>query len=524
MYHDTTLVRVRVFTHDILRWTLTPPMNERRSASTVSTDESMSNAEGVASLECITMSELESMVPELNTFSSIEAMLQRGENAWVCFESDVRAAAASALDRLRAHGGECADLLRLCEFEEQTRCQAFQATMMGEVGPSVYQATVRSILEKLLGKLETLAPEPSLYQAAAQCLSEYMSALNHHCDICAVPPRSSVLPAIAEDYLDSSDYPSEFGSEDAETLSVHSEATEGAVGRRFSGSVEPVAPAAPTASNMVRLTDAERKERRRDNNRKASVKYRSRKALSMQQVVAELAAARQQVTALTSQNAVLSAENSLLKQQVAFFQSVMQPSANATSSACGLPATAPAPTVPSFVPPPSTSLLSSTVHGANAAPPVTSAAGMVAPVTAAPPLAASAASAPSHMVAFNFPGIQPQPHQRPQRSVPPSTTAASPAERHFGTQQVPKFVMQPKPSPRLIPPMGGDAGAMTAGAALAPPTSPNPIIEREHSAMEGPADAAQSKASVCMQPPPTADCGVGLGVSEWLTADAHLRL
>ena len=27
-----------------------------------------------------------------------------------------------------------------------------------------------------------------------------------------------------------------------------------------------------------------------------------------------------------------------------------------------------------------------------------------------------------------------------------------------------------------------------------------------------------------MQPPPTADCGVGLGVSEWLTADAHLAL
>merc|ERR1719230_2336286 len=108
---------------------------------------------------------------------------------------------------------------------------------MAEVDPSVYQATVSSILEKLLGKLETYALEPHLYQAFAQCLSEYMSALNHHCDICAVPvspgPRSPPpLPAIAEDLcelheplgeLDSSDYPSELGSEDAETLSVQSE-------------------------------------------------------------------------------------------------------------------------------------------------------------------------------------------------------------------------------------------------------------------------------------------------------------
>ena len=54
----------------------------------------------------------------------------------------------------------CAELLRLCEFEEVTRCQAFQAAMMGEVGPAVYQAAVRSILEKLLGKLEIVAERP----------------------------------------------------------------------------------------------------------------------------------------------------------------------------------------------------------------------------------------------------------------------------------------------------------------------------------------------------------------------------
>ena len=119
-------------------------------------------------------------------------------NAWVTFEATVRSAAATALGQLRSHGPPCSELLRLCEFEEQTRCQAFQAVMMGEVGPAVYPQTARSIVEKLLGKLETYAPEPSLYQAAAQCLSEYMSALNHHCDICAVPRDSLLKNAMIE--------------------------------------------------------------------------------------------------------------------------------------------------------------------------------------------------------------------------------------------------------------------------------------------------------------------------------------
>ena len=151
-------------------------------------------------LDAITMSDLESLVPELGdsaiTNVPIAAFLQRatGENAWVCFEADVRAAAGTGLERLRGQGSErCVDLARLFQFEEQTRCQAFQATLMGEVAPAMYQATVRSILEKLLRRLETWASEPSLYQAAAQCLSEYMSALNHHCNICALAALPSAL-------------------------------------------------------------------------------------------------------------------------------------------------------------------------------------------------------------------------------------------------------------------------------------------------------------------------------------------
>jgi len=295
------------------------------------------------------MTDLESLVPELSDSATshlpaIDSFLQRAgsENPWVCFEADVRAAAATALDRLRGHGGErCAELLRLCEFEEQTRCQAFQATIMGEVVPAVYQETVRSILEKLLGKLETCAPEPSLYQAAAQCLSEYMSALNYHCDICAVPRASQAqmsLPAIAESRdescMDSSEYPSELGSEDAETLSVHSVHSETAEGAARRLSVEPSAffggltlgGGGAGARNDRSMSDPEheRKERRRESNKKASVKYRAKKTVSTQQVLQESAVLRQQMSALTTQNTVLAAENQLLKQQVAFLQGMLQ--------------------------------------------------------------------------------------------------------------------------------------------------------------------------------------------------------
>eukprot|EP00966_Prymnesium_polylepis_P064708 1501115-Prymnesium_polylepis.1 len=46
------------------------------------------------------------------------------DNAWVCFEAEVRRANASALSKIRHHGGErCGELLRLLDIEEQTRCQ-----------------------------------------------------------------------------------------------------------------------------------------------------------------------------------------------------------------------------------------------------------------------------------------------------------------------------------------------------------------------------------------------------------------
>jgi len=315
----------------------------------------------------------------------------RPENSWVTFEAAVRSAAATALGRLRAQSHErCAEVLRLCEFEEQTRCQAFQAAMMGEVSPAVYQAAVKSILDKLLGKLETFAPEPSLYQAAAQCLSEYMSALNHHCDICAVPLAPALLPAIAEGPegrdgaigldpeqlygLDSSDYPSELGSEDAETLSVHSEtiSDHGCRLSAVSGVPQPPRLSAgdgdsiganrsfgtcmhtlPPSAGIVAMgavagacmgaamggamahadPEALRKERRREANKKASVKYRTKKASSMQHVLADFNAAQRQIGALSSQNAVLTAENGLLKQQVEFLQNMLQSGGRAGTSA-----------------------------------------------------------------------------------------------------------------------------------------------------------------------------------------------
>ena len=335
-----------------------------------------SSSSGSVNLEAVSMSDLESLVNDAldpNTLPAIDAFLKRSavENAWVCFEADVRSAAAAALERLRGHvgvhvGERCTELLRLCEFEEQTRCQAFQATIMGEVDPTVYQSTVRSILEKLLGKLETWATEPSLYQAAAQCLSEYMSALNHHCDICAMPRahNRASLPAIAEGNsrdesgMDSSDYPSEFGSEDAETVSVHSETAADVRARALSdiglaGGLPACGPAvlsafglaksgpfggsgSTTAAGVAGATsgtgapgaalDSEeaRKERRRESNKKASVKYRARKSASTSQVMGENALLRQQIGALTTQNSVLAAENQLLKQQVTFLQGVLQ--------------------------------------------------------------------------------------------------------------------------------------------------------------------------------------------------------
>ena len=500
------------------------------------------------------MAELESMVPELDSLSAIDAMVHRsaGENAWVCFESDVRAAAATALERLRGQDFErCGELLRLCEFEEQTRCQAFQATMMGEVGPAVYQATVNSIIEKLLGKLETW--EPIHYQAAAQCLSDYMSALNHHCNICAVPrtPVSTQLPAIAEghdenamgsDVLDSSDYPS--GSEDAETLSVHSEG--GSVGRRISAS-ELTADAAgftqgfsqgalsvlggasaissggvgvgggsgsvcssawavggsvplvtggggPTSTGSMTAAAVEvdeiRKERRREANKKASVKYRSKKAGSMQQLVNELAAARQQAGSLSSQVAVLSAENQLLKSQVNFLQSMMQQSQQQAGTA------------PPEPPPVGAGTVRAGAIGSGAV-------GVGAMGSGAMGLGAMGFGA----MGLGAMGLGAR-----------GLGATGPAFSSGLVGQPP--LLQPLPLGQAT--ARQDSGAIT-NASPTPPQAPINLAMTGGTLAAAPAAAAarhsgarpdEAMADVPRRP----DCGVGCGVSEWLTADANLRL
>lgn len=258
-------------------------------------------------LEAISMSDLESLVPELEP-PMFDTFMQRNtcENAWICFEAEVRSTAAMALCRLKRHismhGGErYIEIYRLCELEEQTRCQAFQAAVMREVEANVYKATVQSILDKLLAKLEVWSREPSVYQAAAQCISDYMSALNHHCDICMIPETysRSLLPAIAETVM-SDATTSELGSEDTETLSVHSSA------------------------GAMMDSDEAKKERRRQSNKKASVRYRAKRSASTTQIMSENAKLLQQVGALTTQNSVLTAENQLLKQQLAFIQGMMQ--------------------------------------------------------------------------------------------------------------------------------------------------------------------------------------------------------
>jgi len=217
--------------------------------------------------------------------AQISPPLNRPDNAWVRFEAEVRSKHAVALMRLRRlwETGVAAEdvqpLLRLLEIEEYTRCQAFQACVMGEERSHVYQAAVRSIIEKLLGKLET--HYPSFYQAAAGCLSDYMSALNHHCEICVVPPPPSALPAIAEGsahgYADSASqmtgYSSEGRSEASrseDTLSVCSNRVDGSDAQHgclMDGSVD----GRGRASSGGALRSAEeRVERRRESNKKAA--------------------------------------------------------------------------------------------------------------------------------------------------------------------------------------------------------------------------------------------------------------
>merc|ERR1711918_115963 len=69
-----------------------------------------------------------------------------------------------------------------------------------------------------------------------------------------------------------------------------------------------------------------------ESNKKAASKYRSKKSTSMQQVMGELSQLRQQMASFSSQNAVLAAENKLLKQQVAFLQGMLHPGGGAVAS------------------------------------------------------------------------------------------------------------------------------------------------------------------------------------------------
>jgi hypothetical protein len=99
----------------------------------------------------VSLADLESLAISVGLDSLVSGHGAAGPAMWIRFESEVRAAHTAATYRLRAQGGErCHDLIRLLEIEEQTRCQAFQGVLMGEVHGEVYQATIRSILEKLL--------------------------------------------------------------------------------------------------------------------------------------------------------------------------------------------------------------------------------------------------------------------------------------------------------------------------------------------------------------------------------------
>ena len=155
------------------------------------------HASGFGTME-ISLADLEKMSTNVaDSLPNRIAAASFSEATWKRFESEVRATHAVALSRLRQEASErCAELVRLLEIEEQTRCQAFQAVLMSEVRPLVYKRTVRSIIEKLLAKLETFSNEPDMYRGAAQCLSEYMSSLNHHSEMCIVMPNQAELPAL----------------------------------------------------------------------------------------------------------------------------------------------------------------------------------------------------------------------------------------------------------------------------------------------------------------------------------------
>ena len=286
--------------------------------------------------EHIALSELESMADGVS-LASLESIIAetslRRDDQWLTYQQQVVSAFGGATSRLRlAMGERAADLIRLLEIEEQTRCQAFQATLMGEVRAPVYQTAVRSILEKVLAKLETLGAEPLAYQAAAQCLSEYMSALNHHAEICAsgheYPPSRSSLPAIDEGSAlgYQSDHSCSIRSEESLATSHRSEETLSMLSDADSLYGRAHALSADGSGLSLAPEDryAVRKERRRESNKKAATKYRSKKSANISAMMAENAALHHQAAGLSSQVAVLAAENRLLKQQMGFLQNLLQ--------------------------------------------------------------------------------------------------------------------------------------------------------------------------------------------------------
>ena len=248
-----------------------------------------------------------------------------------------------------------------------------------------------SILEKLLAKLEHLSHDPALYHDAARCLSEYMSSLNHHCEKCALPPapvpseadRSQTLDAIAEadaevmDAFDSASVSSDStlsslrsdeqtaaaaiapgplsmlagGTCAACASACHQAACAGPSGAAagaggacsVAGGLGGMPPSiAGIALPSGPLTEEQRKQRRRESNRSASSKYRSKRSSALTALMADNGSLRQQLAAVSSQNAVLGAENKLLKQQVAFLQGMLQhapPTADAPGGTAGAAAT-----------------------------------------------------------------------------------------------------------------------------------------------------------------------------------------
>lgn len=275
------------------------------------------------------MSELESMACCPDVLNELVAA-----DPVQCFDGNVRSVHAVAVLRLHQRGGDYRwdELARLVEREEQTRCQAFAQLSASEFdGPMrshIYVCTVRSIIDKLIAKLEMWADDPASYQASMSCLSDYFSALNHHCDICtptATRAAASSLPAISEDGGVSTD------AEMRESGLSVSEDTVSVAGSDIAGSQQ-LFNATPTVDGPSghhggprrRLSDAERLERRRESNKRAASKYRSKRTDNMQGASEENGELRQQVGVLTNRVAVLGAENELLKQQVAFLQNILQ--------------------------------------------------------------------------------------------------------------------------------------------------------------------------------------------------------